>query len=242
MTKKKNKSPIAAEYAKQRRRIQSFIRRAVKRGYQFAENILPNIPKRITKASVSRLEKLTPEALYKKSEWIDKYSGQRLAGITAREHERSAAARQAARTRKQKLAEQSKPENIPNEADLILDNFRSRVLDLKQRATAASANYGKNFYNRMQEWTKDAADHLLSELQRVINKDGKLVVADRINKNAEQINRLLDIAMFDYREKGELALSTILRLIGATEYTLEDALKAAEMSESWGVGYEEDDY
>lgn len=242
MTKKKNKSPIAAEYAKQRRRIQSFIRRAVKRGYQFAENILPNIPKRITKASVSRLEKLTPESLYKKSEWIDKYSGQRLSGITAREQERSAAGRKAARTRKQNAAKQSQQETIPNEADLILSNFRSRVLDLKQRAVAASANYGKNFYNRMQEWTKDAADHLLSELQRVINKDGKLVVADRINKNAEQINRLLDIAMFDYREKGELALSTILRLIGATEYTLEDALKAAEMSESWGVGYEEDDY
>lgn len=64
---KQVKNTVKSEYTKQRRRIQSFIRRAEKRGYLFGDNVLPKIPKKITKASVRKLEKITPETLYKKA-------------------------------------------------------------------------------------------------------------------------------------------------------------------------------
>ena len=78
MAKKKASklSQTRKEYNKQRKRVQSFLSRARKQGYIFDENILPRIPKKITKASVSRLEKLTPKELYKKAVYISRETGE----------------------------------------------------------------------------------------------------------------------------------------------------------------------
>ena len=76
MARKRKLSPLQQEYRKQRRRVQEFVRRAKKRGYQFIENIVPNIPKKITKASVERLKKLTPKKLYEKAEYVDIETGE----------------------------------------------------------------------------------------------------------------------------------------------------------------------
>lgn len=67
---------VITEYRKQRRRIQSFLRRAEKRDFIIPDNILPKIPKNITTASVRRLQKLTAEALYRKIEYLDKETGE----------------------------------------------------------------------------------------------------------------------------------------------------------------------
>ena len=67
MAKRKKQTQLQKEYTRQRRRIQQFIRRNEKRGFIFDENALPQIPKKITKSSISRLEKITPNVLYKKA-------------------------------------------------------------------------------------------------------------------------------------------------------------------------------
>ena len=72
----KKKSQTRKEYNKQRKRIQAFLSRARKQGYIFEENILPQIPKRVTKASVSRLAKLTPKELYKKAVYVSRETGE----------------------------------------------------------------------------------------------------------------------------------------------------------------------
>ena len=74
--KKKRLSQTRKEYNKQRKRIQSFLSRTRKQGYIFEENILPQIPKRVTKASVSRLAKLTPKELYKKAVYVSSETGE----------------------------------------------------------------------------------------------------------------------------------------------------------------------
>lgn len=78
MAKKKARklSKTRKEYDKQRKRIQSFLSRARKQGYIFDDNVLPQIPKKITKASVSRLEKLTPQELYKKAVYVSRETGE----------------------------------------------------------------------------------------------------------------------------------------------------------------------
>lgn len=58
------------EYRKQRRRVQQAVKRLEKIGYIFDEDVVPKIPKKITKASVQRLAKITPEKLREKSEYI----------------------------------------------------------------------------------------------------------------------------------------------------------------------------
>ena len=64
------------EYMKERKRIQQAISRQKKSGYIVPENLLPDIPKRITKASINRLKKITPKTIRSKSELIDFTTGE----------------------------------------------------------------------------------------------------------------------------------------------------------------------
>lgn len=68
MTKKLTQTQ--KDYRKQRRRVQRAVKRLEKIGYIFDENVVPMIPKKVTKASVRRLAKITPEKLREKSEYI----------------------------------------------------------------------------------------------------------------------------------------------------------------------------
>lgn len=64
------------EYMKERKRIQQAISQQKKSGYIVPENLLPDIPKRITKASINRLKKITPKTIRSKSELIDFTTGE----------------------------------------------------------------------------------------------------------------------------------------------------------------------
>lgn len=92
---------IKEEYRKQRRRIQSFLRKAEKRGYRFNSGVLPKIPNRITRASVRRLAKLTPEELYKKATALSE-SGKVITGTQRRKEEKKIAAQKAAGTKRRR--------------------------------------------------------------------------------------------------------------------------------------------
>lgn len=103
--KSKPLTPLQQEYRKQRRRIQQFIRRAEKRGYQFSENVIPDKPKKIRKESVERLRKLTPEKLYKKSVYGGEATqGEIVKGTKGLQLERKAKAKKASETRKAREA------------------------------------------------------------------------------------------------------------------------------------------
>lgn len=66
--KKKKLTALEKKYKQQRRRIQRFISTHEKRGYFFG-NVLPDKPKKITQASVRRLEKITPQYLYERGQY-----------------------------------------------------------------------------------------------------------------------------------------------------------------------------
>lgn len=90
------KGKYAAQYQKERKRVQNLVRRAQERGYLVPKDFVPAIPKKITSASVSRLKKLTPDVLYKKSEHLDYETGEIIPGRLARQQERVAAGKKAA--------------------------------------------------------------------------------------------------------------------------------------------------
>lgn len=73
---KRKQSSTEKEYNKQRIRLKKAIARSKKQGYIFPENILPEKPKRITKASVRRLAKITPESLRQKGEFLLEETGE----------------------------------------------------------------------------------------------------------------------------------------------------------------------
>lgn len=94
---------INKAYAKERKRIKSFLSRASKRGYQFPEDILPAIPKRKTEASIRKLERLTKNVLYEKAIYGGPASyGEIVSGKEGLKLESQLRAKRAAETRKEK--------------------------------------------------------------------------------------------------------------------------------------------
>lgn len=103
MAKKRTLSPTERAYSAQVKRIKNFIRRAEKRGYIFNENTLPTKPKRITQASVRRLQRLTPQQLYKKAQYSGQLSeGKTVSAQTGLQLEKRARIEKAKRTRERK--------------------------------------------------------------------------------------------------------------------------------------------
>lgn len=99
---------INKEYAKERNRVKTFVRRAEKRGYSFPGSPIPSIPKRKTEASVRKLKKLTKDVLYSKAIYGGEAAfGEIVSGKEGLKLERQIRAKKASETRKaNKEAEQ----------------------------------------------------------------------------------------------------------------------------------------
>ena len=78
---------IIKQYRKERGRIQRQINRMKKRGYTFTDSVLPDIPKRITKGSVRRLQKITTAKLYNVAQFTT-LEGAVIKGTAGRVYER----------------------------------------------------------------------------------------------------------------------------------------------------------
>lgn len=102
MAKKKKVSKTVTAYNKVRQLLKRRIKRLESRGYILPDNIIPDKPKRITQASVRRLEKITLDTLYKKAYAVQLESGEILSGQERRKQERSEASKKAAKTRAEK--------------------------------------------------------------------------------------------------------------------------------------------
>ena len=157
MTKVKKKSPAEREYDKQVKRIKQFIRRAEKRGFIFTDNVIPNKPKRITKASVRKLSKITPKELYKKAEYGGEASeGEIVPAKKGLELERKVRAKKSAQTRKRK--KEQKSQQPINEQGFKVpynptyeDSFYSRIVISQWYATLDTCRNGDS-YNLLRAW------------------------------------------------------------------------------------------
>lgn len=101
--KARKDTQVQKEYRKERNRIQRQMNRMHKRGYYGMEDMLPAIPKKITKASVRRLKRITTKDLYDKADFIDLTTGEVIAtGEQGRAIERKRATEKAQETRRKR--------------------------------------------------------------------------------------------------------------------------------------------
>lgn len=100
MAKKKQKkyTQNQASFAKERKRIQRFMRRAEKRGFTFEPNIVPDMPSRVTAKQLEKIKALKPEELYKRATYRVPNSNVSVTGTEGRALERSMASLKAAET------------------------------------------------------------------------------------------------------------------------------------------------
>lgn len=128
---------LLKRYNQQRNRIKRFIKQAEDRGFRF-EYELPKNPKKITEASIRKLEKIKPEYLYNKATYLDPETGKIVGGTEGRRIERSTTAKKGAKTRFNKTDTVNKPntetetiripppenfsiESLPDSVNVIID-------------------------------------------------------------------------------------------------------------------------
>ena len=127
MAKKRTLSPTERAYSAQVKRIKNFIRRAGKRGYIFNENTLPTKPKRITQASVRRLQRLTPQQLYKKAQYSGQLSeGKTVSAQTGLQLEKRARIEKAKETRKRNIEVKKAKQYDENIRRIVAEELKYR--------------------------------------------------------------------------------------------------------------------
>lgn len=220
---------IREQYLKERRRIQRFIRSATKRGYIIPENILPDIPKRVTRASVSRLKKITPERIYSKSQYVSRETGEIKTGKGGRAEERKAASKKAAETRRRKEGQsRTKEEFIPRASDIILNNLRETL------ANFVPSGQMSRF---MQENAVNNRNYALGILDDAIKELGEEQVAKNIQKNALQLSRLIEEILYSSdRQKVKFSLVEFYNIIHDGGPDFETNMRLSEEQETIETG------
>lgn len=165
------KGKYAAQYQKERKRVQALVKRAQERGYLVPKDFVPAIPKKITAASVSRLKKLTPDALYKKSEHLDYETGEVIPGRLARQQERVAAGKKAAYKREGYVSYDDKVvEDVYERIGGASGSHNVRILRklLKQIVKKYGARMVRAYTEKYMEG-KDSIERALSYFQESIH-------------------------------------------------------------------------
>lgn len=220
---------IREQYLQERRRIQRFIRSTTKRGYIIPENILPDIPKRVTRASVSRLKKITPEKIYSKSQYVSRETGEIKTGKAGRAEERKAASKKAAETRRRKEeTSRAKKEYIPRASDIILSNLRETL------ANFVPSGQMSRF---MQENAVNNRNYALGILDDAIKELGEEQVSKNIQKNASQLSRLIEEILYSSdRQKVKFSLVEFYNIIHDGEPDFETNMRLSEEQETIETG------
>ena len=147
------------EYNKQRKRIKNYINRLEKSGAKVDFKI-PEIPKRITEGSVSRLQKITPDKILAKTEITDYSTGEILSGRAVlgeiqrqkqgfnpetgeifsakaeqeiRKRDLQSDVQQALKTERQRIQDLPKKQRIqdlPRRSDIIIENALKSMSDV----------------------------------------------------------------------------------------------------------------
>lgn len=148
----KQLSDVQKAYRKERQRIQRQIRRMERRAYDVPE-LLPEIPKRITKASVNRLKKITTEYLYSKSRYIDVETGEILTGKEGRKQERKESAQRSAQTRRERKESEQRAQASPQPAPVTdYVDFTSQVFTVFQMEMTQIYGRNEKLFNYITAW------------------------------------------------------------------------------------------
>lgn len=220
MAKKHKQTEAEKQYSKQLKRIKQFIRRAEKRGFLFGENVIPKKPKKVTKASVRKLEKLTPEKLYKNAIYLEEATGEIEEAPKRRKEERKQSAKKAVKTRKERQKARR---------DWTIKEAKKHIEDLPKEGKVVFTNVIEDFVNRLQtdtSWTKFKKRHplasqesekskgiLLSLIQQQINLFGEEEIGNRLQSNADKLTELISIVLWDSKSE---AIQSATRVIAET--------------------------
>ena len=213
---KLTKNQIA--FKKQVTRIKNFIRRATKRGYEFSDNVIPNMPKRVTKKSIEKIKNIKPKDLYSKASYLDKSTGEIVSGSTGRKIERNLSSQKAKETRK--------------------NNNNKRHSNNNKNYITYETVIMKNFYEYIKSFTSNKIrDSLYGMIKSLEHEQGRTEVAKALQNMPLQFHEILARCGYD-SDKAimEFETSFLEYFPNVSEQYKKDLMEKLEYNE---MGYEE---
>ena len=134
MANRKKQTENQKAYQKERRRLLQAVSRAEKQGYIFPEDVVPELPERVTKKQLENIQKIKPKQLYKKAEFVYQETGEIVPAEQRKQEVKQEAIIKAKETRKRKkkISTPSVPTYYPTIS--IIDTIRDRLSELTREA------------------------------------------------------------------------------------------------------------
>lgn len=213
---KLTKNQIA--FKKQVTRIKNFIRRATKRGYEFSDNVIPTMPKRVTKKSIEKIKNIKPKDLYSKASYLDKSTGEIVSGSTGRKIERNLSTQKAKETRK--------------------NNNNKRHSNNNKNYITYETVIMKNFYEYIKSFTSNKIrDSLYGMIKSLEHEQGRTEVAKALQNMPLQFHEILARCGYDSdKALMEFETSFLEYFPNVSEQYKKDLMEKLEYNE---MGYEE---
>ena len=213
---KLTKNQIA--FKKQVTRIKNFIRRATKRGYEFSDNVIPTMPKRVTKKSIEKIKNIKPKDLYSKASYLDKSTGEIVSGSTGRKIERNLSSQKAKETRKN-------------------NNNKRHSNNNKNYITYETVTM-RNFYEYIKSFTSNKIrDSLYGMIKSLEHEQGRTEVAKALQNMPLQFHEILARCGYDSdKALMEFETSFLEYFPNVSEQYKKDLMEKLEYNE---MGYEE---
>lgn len=130
MAKRRKQTENQKAYQKERRRLLQAVRIAEKQGYIFPEDIVPKLPKRVTKKQLEKIQKTKPKQLYKKAKFVYQETGEIVPAEQRKQEVKQESIRKAKERRKskKKISTPSEPTYYPTIS--VIDTIRDRITEL----------------------------------------------------------------------------------------------------------------
>lgn len=231
MAKRRKQTRAEKAYNRERRRIERQITRMTQRGYDVPENILPLRPKRVTTASVRRLQKITTPKLYERSRYIDVETGEMLTGAEGRSLERQATARRAAETRRQRREAARAPRSETPKPQLPVVEyvqFDEQILTVFQMEMTEIYGRNEKLFNYISRWFQMArqryGDEDFADALERAKANGEWPGWEGVSDSEILVGKL----------------TGILEMVGGTSGGRQEILEALEEGEDWTM-YEDEE-
>ena len=224
MAIRKKKTENQKAFQKERRRLLQAVRRAEKQGYIFPEDIIPNIPKRVTKKALEKIQVTKPSALYKIAQYVYEETGELVPAEQRKQEVKQQGIAKAKATRKKK-PKQSKI-TVPKEyfpTIFFLDNFKVRIDELqREEKPPVNISFRKNELLIIFEDTV-----ALYEMNGNISE-----YADYLKEHESEIADLLNVISYDSNSENiNASFASLGRLLNVTSLSMEQAENLSSMAE-----------
>ena len=220
MAKRKKQTENQKAYQKERRRLLQAAHRAEKQGYIFPEDIVPKLPKRITKKRLEEIQKIKPKQLYKKAIFVDPETGVVVPAEQRKQEVKQEAIKKSKETRKRKkkISISSVPTYYPTIS--IIDAIRDRISELTREAKPPVPIYNRKnellaifedtvtlFGDNIIEYEHylEAHESEIAELLNVISYDSN---AEQVSATFVALGRILNTQALSLSQAENLSMMT----------------------------------